>query len=185
MKTGGGHQKGSSFERELCKQFSLWISHGERDDVFWRTAGSGARATQRLKQNKQTCNSDGDICCLNAEYAWFTDKIRVEIRRGYNHWRISEIFKTKISNNGLWAYWLNLEKECQEIGKIPLLCWKPDRKPLIFFFPFPFGPNLMQDHPVGSKMTVLHEALPRTVFIDTEFFSENPAEIWRYTKDIK
>jgi len=43
--------KGSSFEREICTILSKWWTNNERDDVFWRTAGSGARATTRSKNN--------------------------------------------------------------------------------------------------------------------------------------
>lgn len=44
--------KGSVFEREICKALGRWWTDGERDDIFWRTAGSGARATCRLERGK-------------------------------------------------------------------------------------------------------------------------------------
>ena len=36
--------KGSGFERQQCKQWSLWFTNNEDDSVFWRTDGSGGRA---------------------------------------------------------------------------------------------------------------------------------------------
>ena len=57
--------KGSVFEREICKELSLWITSGERDDIFWRTAGSGGRATMRKKSGKTTANQEGDVCATD------------------------------------------------------------------------------------------------------------------------
>ena len=45
----GKSQKGGAWEREFSKYLSLWITEGERDDVFWRSSQSGGRATQRAK----------------------------------------------------------------------------------------------------------------------------------------
>ena len=41
------HKKGPKFERDFCKRLSLWSSSGMDEDVFWRTPGSGARATTK------------------------------------------------------------------------------------------------------------------------------------------
>lgn len=40
-----GKQKGGAFEREIAKKLSLWVTHGAKTDVFWRSAMSGGRAT--------------------------------------------------------------------------------------------------------------------------------------------
>lgn len=53
--------KGGAFEREMAVAFSLWWTDGERDDVFWRTQGSGGRATNRAKQGKKTKFQYGDM----------------------------------------------------------------------------------------------------------------------------
>lgn len=36
MKIGKGKQKGSNFEREICKELSFWLSDGEYKNVFRR-----------------------------------------------------------------------------------------------------------------------------------------------------
>src|SRR5262245_2386383 len=46
--------KGSKFERDLCRQLSLWWSDGKRDDVFWRASQSGGRAKFRGRRGLQT-----------------------------------------------------------------------------------------------------------------------------------
>lgn len=76
--------KGSDFERTICKQLSLWWSSGKRDDIFWRTAGSGARATTRRKQGRATANSSGDIAALDMEGKPLVECITFELKRGYS-----------------------------------------------------------------------------------------------------
>ena len=77
-------KKGSKFERDICKSLSLWFSHGKRDDIFWRTAGSGARATVRMKQGKMTADSAGDICAIHPSAKKFTRLCIFELKRGYS-----------------------------------------------------------------------------------------------------
>lgn len=80
-------KKGSQYERQFCKALSLWYSESmleeTRDDLFWRTAGSGARATSRKKKGIDTVNSCGDVGALDATAQPFTDLCMIELKRGY------------------------------------------------------------------------------------------------------
>jgi len=49
-----GPRKGSAFERTICRQFSLWISNGARDDLFWRNVISGGQFTFAARQGRKT-----------------------------------------------------------------------------------------------------------------------------------
>lgn len=83
--------KGSTFERDTCRELSLWWTAGERDDIFWRTAGSGSRATNRMKQGQPTAGAYGDMT--------FTDSIGepllhlccFEFKRGYGNWCLLDV----------------------------------------------------------------------------------------------
>lgn len=75
--------KGSTFEREVCKQLSIWWSSGIRDDIFWRTAGSGARATVRSKRGLATSDSYGDISAIHPSGKPLTDSFIISLKRGY------------------------------------------------------------------------------------------------------
>lgn len=77
-------KKGSKFERDMCKRLSLWFSHNERDDIFWRTAGSGARATVRMKQGLMTADSAGDISAIHPSGKKLTRMCIFELKRGYS-----------------------------------------------------------------------------------------------------
>jgi len=87
-------RKGSSFEKEICKQLSLWFSHDEREDLFYRTAGSGARSTSRAKRGKTTANSAGDIGYLDASGKPLMEAITFELKCGYNNTDTTSLIDT-------------------------------------------------------------------------------------------
>jgi len=76
-------KKGGEFERVICKQLSLWWTHGKRDDIFWRTAGSGARATTRSKRGRGTKNQYGDVQATDPVGQPLIDLCTIEIKKGY------------------------------------------------------------------------------------------------------
>lgn len=86
--------KGSSFERDICRQLSLWWSSQlpiTRDDIFWRTSGSGARSTSRAKSGKKANLHCGDICAIDPIGQSFIDCFTVEIKRGYSRCTIADL----------------------------------------------------------------------------------------------
>lgn len=89
-----GRDKGMQFERNICKYLSLWISNNERDDIFWRSAASGGRATNRAKSGKKTSNSAGDICATDEKGFVFLSKVTLELKRGYNEAHLTNLVDT-------------------------------------------------------------------------------------------
>lgn len=83
--------KGSDFEREICKDLSRWWTCSDRDDVFWRTAMSGGRATVRARQGKTTAGSYGDITAIDPIGAPFLKAFALELKRGYNRDTLHDI----------------------------------------------------------------------------------------------
>jgi len=127
-----GNQKGSSFERSICKKLSLWWTRKKRDDIFWRTSTSGARATTRKKQNKSTANSAGDIMALDSTGEIFTKNFLIEIKRGYSQ-KISLLSFVDSSPKNkkpiLLQWWIKAENEKKEHNKkYSLIIFKRDRK---------------------------------------------------------
>ena len=76
-------KKGGVFERLICKQLSLWWSNGKRDDIFWRTAGSGARATARANVGRRTVNEYGDVHATDPIGQPLIDLCTIELKKGY------------------------------------------------------------------------------------------------------
>ena len=77
-------KKGGAFERLICKQLSLWWTYNKRDDIFWRTAGSGARATTRSKRGRGTKNQYGDVQATDPIGQPLIDLCTIEIKKGYS-----------------------------------------------------------------------------------------------------
>src|SRR5260221_10668670 len=71
MRPGGGMKKGAEFEREVCRELSLWISVGEDDDLFRRSAMSGGRATVAEKSGRLLHRQVGDVNALDAQATAF------------------------------------------------------------------------------------------------------------------
>lgn len=84
-------RKGSDFERDVCRRLSLWWSGGKDDDLFWRTAGSGARATSRGKKGKGTTGHYGDVAATSHEGAPLLDLLTFELKRGRSKFTIQDL----------------------------------------------------------------------------------------------
>lgn len=80
MKPGGGKAKGAEFERHVCKRLSLWMSDGEREDLFWRSAMSGGRATLQNRKGVKNKTQEGDITSLDPLGHLLTDEYVIECK---------------------------------------------------------------------------------------------------------
>jgi hypothetical protein len=104
--------KGSQYERDVCRQLSLWWTEGKDDNSFWRTSQSGGRATTRAKQKLKTPNSYGDVGYLDIVGKPFIDKVLLELKRGYT--KDISILDFLDKNRGepiLLKWWDKAEKE--------------------------------------------------------------------------
>lgn len=134
--------KGSQFERDFCRQLSIWWSRGvlekEDDDLFWRTSNSGGRATTRRKSNKDTRGHYGDIGATDKDGEPLIKLITFELKRGYNKASISDlIYKSKTKKKpSIYEEWIiKLQHTCEEAGtEYWALVHQPDYKePMILF----------------------------------------------------
>lgn len=131
MRKGGGSKKGSSFEREICKQLSLWWTDGTRDDVFWRTAGSGGRATNRAKIGKETAGAYGDLTFTDPIGADLLKLCCFELKRGYGQWGVLDLVdRPKHAKSPTIAnFWLQAKNSAQEAGvPYPVVIFRRDQK---------------------------------------------------------
>ena len=126
--------KGPQFERDFCKELSLWFSQGVRDDIFWRTAGSGAMATTRRKAGKDVRNHEGDICAIDETGQHFIRLVVLELKKGYNK---ALDFQAILDGAGkkpplLMEWLLKLENERRVAGKtFTMLVIRRDRRKVI------------------------------------------------------
>jgi hypothetical protein len=121
--TVNGKAKGGEFERVICKRLSLWITNGDKIDVFWRSAMSGGRATV----SKGKVRQGGDITAVAPEGHKLTDKYYIEIKHLKN---IS--LDSMIKDNGpLIKIWDKTLDEAAKYNKHPVLIFRKNGWPIV------------------------------------------------------
>jgi hypothetical protein len=122
-KRSKGKQKGSAFERKICKHLSLWVSKGKDEDLFWRSAMSGGRATvhARKKGGKLQRRHAGDISATSAEGCSLTDRFFIECKSYKNLDLLAFLFK---KSGKLYGFWEEAIAQADKYGKQPVLIGK-------------------------------------------------------------
>jgi hypothetical protein len=129
MKSGGGKQKGASFERAVCKQLSLWISQGKRQDLYWRSAMSGGRATVGRKTGTDLNHQAGDICAVHPEGHVLTNSLYFECKH-LKRFTLDHLI-TGSNASPLTAIWKTTCKEAFHYMRIPVLIAKQNLMPVL------------------------------------------------------
>jgi hypothetical protein len=140
--------KGSNFEREISKQLSLWFTNGKTELGFYRTAGSGGRATSRRRGNKETNKEDfGDIKADLEECKPLTDLFVIELKTGYatkskskakkhngaevvkvNNWAIMDEIDSKQEETQFMKFWKQVCRDAAISNKEPWLIFRRQNK---------------------------------------------------------
>jgi hypothetical protein len=125
MRDGGGKQKGSQFEREICRELSLWVSDDTHEDVFWRSAMSGGRSTVAAAKGKRLAAQAGDLSCIHPVGQNFASTFHVECK-SYKDLNLLGL----LSGRGhLVEFWDETCQQASVYNKSPLLIAKQNRFP--------------------------------------------------------
>jgi hypothetical protein len=128
MRTGGGKDKGSAFERQLCRKLSLLVSNGQRTDCFWRSAMSGGRARIQLNKDIKNVTQAGDISSISELGFWLINAYTIEAK----HYRDLQLTSGFLSRTGvLYEFWQKLVEDCRKTQKRPLMIAKQNNRPII------------------------------------------------------
>jgi hypothetical protein len=126
VKAGAGKRKGGSFERDCCRELSIWISHGEREDVFWRSSMSGGRATVALKRDVRLQAQAGDISPITALGEYFLNHFFIECKSYKN----LDVFSSIAKGAGrLQRFWHKAAEEAERYKKHPILVAHQNQMP--------------------------------------------------------
>jgi len=124
MKPGGGKRKGANWERKVCEQLSRMIQPDSDETLFWRSAMSGGRSTNRHRQGKKDATQAGDITCIHPAGAWLTEYFFLECK----HVRNLQIQLGLLEGRGALAtFWRIAVKDARKHGKHPMLIAKENR----------------------------------------------------------
>jgi len=142
MQTGGGKRKGAAFERVIARALSLWLTTGQRDDCFWRSAMSGGRATLQLRQEIVNLAQSGDVTAISPEAYALAERCFFELKTYKN----LEIGQSLIKGTGiLHRFWQSTRREAYRYGKVPVLIAKQNTFPVILLCPL--DSHVFNGHP--------------------------------------
>jgi hypothetical protein len=128
--------KGADFERDISRTLSLWWSHGERDDIFWRTSMSGGRATVRRKAGKETAYQAGDITATDPVGAPLIKATVIELKRGYGRYCVLDTLDSRnVTTTVLGGFIAQVQEELKQAGirNFLLICKRDGRSPFVVF----------------------------------------------------
>ena len=124
MRRGHGKLKGSRNERRLCRELSLLVSNGKRDDLLWRSAMSGGTATTARKRGNLKAAMAGDVSSIDPRSHWLVRDWYIEAK----HYGDLQIIRSFLNNRGrLYRFWVHTVKEARHYNKKPMLLAKQDR----------------------------------------------------------
>lgn len=139
LRGGGSSAKGGEYEREICKRLSLWWTGNKRDDVFWRSSGSGARAKVRGRAGVQTMGQHGDVAATDPVGVPLIDLLTIEIKRGYSDNTLQDLLDVP-PKGGVqeWGKWFAQATEsAEQAGSCSwALITRRDRRCAMVWFPF-------------------------------------------------
>lgn len=128
MRPGGGKRKGSAFERNVCRDLSLWVSLGQRDDVFWRSSMSGGRATIGLRTGNVRTAQAGDVSAIHALGERLLDHVVVECKS----YADLNLFAGIANDTGrMHRFWVDLRLHAAKFGKRPMLVARQNGMPTV------------------------------------------------------
>ncbi len=125
-------QKGGAFERRICRALSLWVSKGKAEDLFWRSAMSGGRATVMYKKGKSAASQAGDISSVALEGHVLTDLFTIECKNYEDLHLHNLVYGGK---SGIVDFWKQANTDARRNQKEPMLIAKQNRKPEIICLP--------------------------------------------------
>ncbi len=129
MRKGGGKSKGASFERDICKALSLWLSNGANEDHLWRSAMSGGRSTVAAAKGKRLADQAGDISAITPLGHTLTSRFMIELKF-YRDLGFPTLYKQK---GNLAKFWLTARKEAKRYDKLPMLIAKQNQQDILVY----------------------------------------------------
>ena len=171
-KSGGakGKAKGSAFERDICRTLTEYVTGNKRPEVFWRTAGSGGKASIERKLGIKNAIMAGDICCVNPrkkKAVAFTSVFSVECKF-YKSFSFDSLLLQE--KNLVLNWWFKCVKEARASDKQPLLIFKKNNYPAFVAIFKSFYDEIIELSK-DKKIPKLEQHVLRTMTIDYPYGS--------------
>lgn len=115
-------QKGSAFERRICKKLTRWASGRDKPLWYWRTAGSGGQATITKDYDSKMF---GDIMPITTEAMWLMDITFWELRdrKAMNVLDFITPSKAKTSQTNIYLWWEEVIAKSADVHRNCVCCF--------------------------------------------------------------
>ncbi len=118
--------KGSAFERLVCRKLTEWITGSPTPEIFWRSATSGAKATQDRKAGRKS-NMGGDIVAVAPEGQQFINRYSIECKDRKTYGKLESIAE---GWGPLLKWWVQCANDAKQTERLPLMIYKAKGTPL-------------------------------------------------------
>lgn len=157
-----GSKKGSGFERNISVTLSLWWTHGEREDVFWRR-DSGARAKRRSREGKHTFGAHGDICAIDPIGLPLTNICTLELKSGYGKWSLLDVVDKPPMRKGqknetlqpLEQFLDQVMEDANAVNTYPVIISKRDKRQSVIIIPRMLYKQIFEYYKKSPNETIL------------------------------
>lgn len=129
MQRGGSNRKGGAFERKICKDLSMLVSSGSRNDLFWRSSMSGGRSTVQFKRTGKAIDTQsGDLSAIHELGMEFSNEFSIECK----HYKSLQLHMLIVGGKGgAVQFWKQAVEDATRANKTPLLFAKQNHMPLL------------------------------------------------------
>lgn len=156
-KRARGGKKGFPFEREMARRLSLWWTGGDNDNVLWRTAQSGGRATTRAKAGKNSRVHCSDLCAIDPVAEPLMRALCIELKKGYSKETIHDLLdKPTRAKRQKYEEWFDkAERDRLRAGALywVIIHMRDRREPLIWM-PAELANNLIATEVLNTDNSV-------------------------------
>lgn len=120
--------KGSSFERHICKQLSLWASNKADAAVFWRTSGSGARAEVLSQHGQFIGEIAGDVGAIKPIGRELIQSVFIECKH-VGDLQLTNFLLDRPS--AIQKHFMKAKHQAEKYAKVPVTIVKQNRLPIL------------------------------------------------------
>jgi hypothetical protein len=164
MRPGGGQAKGAAWERKAGVYLSLWVTEGQREDIFSRNVLSGGRFTNAVKAGKDL-GTPGDLMAAHPLAFDFLSLFLVECKHTASI-QLDQYIFDKQGKTWLSKVITKAAGEAKTMSLNYMVIAMQNRKPPLLFMPAMAG-MMVRDRARPKGSVAFHRFHNDTVFCCT------------------
>ena len=158
MKSGRSKEKGSSFEREVGRQLSRWVSKDARSDLFTRNVLSGGDFTRRSKTTSSELGMPGDLMARHPLAFQFAQTFMVECKH-YKELGLASFIFDRTGSSFLSKTLAYAQLQASQASQHYMVVAKQNYVPTLLFVGKRVGERIryMTRHPSNLTFHIIHD----------------------------